>query len=397
MSASRAKSKSRGRRKPHPWWIPRKSRWTQYAAFIVVVTCLTIAGFAVKGAYDRMMTYPERPGPGSADPIHVEVPRGASFPRVLELLVDNGVLAEDEAMYFKVFVLHKGAARKTTAGPHTFRGDMTPVEILEELARQQKAEELSVTVPEGKNILEVAKILADAGLASEEEFLEAMYDRELLDALNIPGETVEGYLFPDTYKFRRGTEAAEVLGRMVMRHRQVFDGLRRRYRDAFKRLDKDLGWGDDEIVVLASIVEKETGAKHERPLIAGLFLNRLRFHGFKPKLLQTDPTIIYGCTVPKKKSAACQKFTDRIRTAQLRDKDNPYSTYAHEGLPPGPISNPGRAALEAVLAPKKSRFLYFVSRNDGTHEFSKTVSEHERWVEIYQRQGKVGKQEKPEG
>jgi UPF0755 protein len=375
--------------------MPRKSRWSQYAAFILVVTCLTIAGFAIKGAYERMLTYPERAGQGTAAPIEIEVPRGASFPEVLTLLVDNGVIAADEAVYFKLFVLHKGAARKTTAGPHQFRGDMTPLQIIDELARPQKAEEVSVTIPEGKNILEVAKIIADAGLSTEDDLLEAMYDPALLEQLKIPGETVEGYLFPDTYKFRRETPAAEVLTRLVQRHRRVYDSLRRTHRDSIEQLDKELGWGDNEVVILASIVEKETGAKHERPLIAGLFLNRLRFSSFKPKLLQTDPTIIYGCTVPKKKSAACQKFEDRIRTIQLRDQDNPYSTYAHEGLPPGPISNPGRAALEAVLAPKKSRFLYFVARNDGTHEFSKTVAEHERWVDIYQRQGKVGKQPKP--
>jgi UPF0755 protein len=157
-----------------------------------------------------------------------------------------------------------------------------------------------------------------------------------------------------------------------------------------KELEDQLGWGDHEIVVLASIVEKETGARHERPLIAGVFLNRLRFPSFSPKLLQTDPTIVYGCVVPTDKSAACQKFEGRIRTIHLRDKDNPYSTYAHEGLPPGPISNPGRDALEAVLSPKKSRFLYFVARNDGTHQFSKSVAEHEKAVDLYQRKGAVG-------
>ena len=114
-----------------------------------------------------------------------------------------------------------------------------------------------------------------------------------------------------------------------------------------------------------------------------MFLNRLRFTSFKPKLLQTDPTIIYGCTVPEQKSAACESFEGRIRRVHLRDPDNPYNTYTHEGLPPGPIANPGRAALEAVLRPEKTRYLYFVSRNDGTHQFSKTVEEHERAVDKY--------------
>jgi UPF0755 protein len=141
---------------------------------------------------------------------------------------------------------------------------------------------------------------------------------------------------------------------------------------------------------MASIVEKETGQPVERPRIASVFLNRLRFGSFQPKLLQTDPTIIYGCTVPTEKSAACEQFEGRIRRIHLQDQDNVYNTYTHEGLPPGPISNPGRAALEAVLAPEKSRYLYFVARNDGTHQFSKTRKEHEAAVDKYIRGNAVG-------
>lgn len=356
----------------------------------MVVASLGGAFFAARGAYLRLVSYPERSGRGDSEPVSVEIPRGASFPEVLELLVSEGVLGEEDSTYFKLFVLHKGAARKITAGAHRFRGDMTPVEILEELQRKQKVEEIRVTIPEGKHILEVASLLAQAGVADIESLEAAMRDEALLEKLGIEGKTVEGYLFPDTYKFRAGASAQEVVERMVKRHKQVFADLHRRHRDAAVKLDRILGWKDREIVILASIVEKETGVDHERPLIAGVFLNRLRFRSFQPKLLQTDPTIIYGCTVPREKSAACEKFEGRIRTIHLRDEDNPYSTYAHEGLPPGPISNPGRAALEAVLAPKKSRYLYFVARNDGTHEFSKTEAEHEKWVDIYQRQGVVG-------
>src|SRR5687768_1568244 len=132
---------------------------------------------------------------------------------------------------------------------------------------------------------------------------------------------------------------------------------------------KKKSWGDHEIVTLASIVEKETAAKHERPLIAGVFLNRMKFSSFKPKRLETDPTIVYGCTVPEKKSAECQKLEGRIRRIHLDDKDNPYSTYAIEGLPPGPISNPGKEALEAVLALIYSRspssVIYTLSLHDA--------------------------------
>lgn len=356
----------------------------------VVLLAVFGAFIALRGAYTRLLEYPERPGRGSSEPIEVTVPSGASFPQVLELLVEQGVIAKDEASYFKVYVLHKGAARKITAGEHTFRGDMTPAEVLEELERKQKVEEVTVTIPEGKNILEVAQILADAGLADPKRLVAAMRDPKLIEKLGLEGPSVEGYLFPDTYKFRAKSEPEQIIERLVQRHQQVFADLRRRHRKGVAKLENQLGWGEREIVTLASIVEKETGVGHERPRIAGVFLNRLRFSSFQPKLLQTDPTIIYGCTVPEEKSEACQKFEGRIRTIHLRDKDNPYSTYANEGLPPGPISNPGRAALEAVLDPEASRYLYFVARNDGTHEFSKSEAEHEKWVDLYQRQGQVG-------
>lgn len=392
--STKRKTKPRTRRKKRPWWKPKGSTRPQRWAFAVVLVALGGAAWAAHGAYERLSDYPSQRFSGDATPIEVEVPRGASFPQVLELLVEHGVLTSEDATAFKVYVLHKGAARKTTAGPHVFRGDMTPDEILEELQRKQKVAELRVTVPEGKNMLDVAQILADAGLGSRDELEATMRDRALLDALEITGPTAEGYLFPDTYKFAAKATPEQVVTKMVKRHRQVFAGLARSHRESLASLESSLGWGPEQVVTLASIVEKETGAKHERPLIAGVFLNRMKFSSFKPKLLQTDPTIIYGCTVPAEKSAACQKFEGRIRRIHLDDKDNPYSTYAHEGLPPGPISNPGKAALEAVLAPKKSRYLYFVARNDGTHEFSKSVAEHEKWVDLYQRKGQVGKPKK---
>lgn len=380
--SSKAKTPPAKRRK---WWIFRRSGIGQYIALIVVVVSLFVAASMARTAYERLMSYPDRAGAGSADPIAFTVPRGASFPQVLELLVEHEVIAAEDALYFKVFVLQEGAARKTTAGPHEFRGDMTPREILVELARRQKAAESRITIPEGNNILDVAQKLADAGVGDYDSNLAAMRDPTMLEELNIEGESVEGYLFPDTYKLVVGAPAKDAIVTMVKRHRQVYRDLRRRHRDAAAGLEKSLEWGDREIVILASIVEKETAAKHERPRIAGVFLNRLRFRSFEPKLLQTDPTIVYGCVGAVAKSEACKKFEGRIRRIHLNDKDNPYSTYAHVGLPPGPISNPGKAALEAVLAPEKSRYLYFVSKNDGTHVFSKSVKEHEHWVDVYQR------------
>jgi UPF0755 protein len=361
-------------------------RWT----FAIVVASVVALAWFVRASYQEIIAYPDEPAPGTSDAIVVEVPAGASFPEVLALLVDAGVVPADDATKFRLFVLHKGAARKVTAGKHTFRGDMTPVEVLDELQRKQERKTLRATVPEGKNMLDVAQILAAAGLSDAASLEAAMRDPKLLERLGIEGPTAEGYMFPDTYQFNVDDSAEVILEKMVKRHRDVYAELRRRYRNEAQELADDLQWDDHDIVTLASIVEKETGAKHERPLIAGVFLNRLRFSSFKPKRLETDPTIIYGCTIPVQKSEACKSFEGRIRRIHLRDPDNPYNTYTHEGLPPGPITNPGKAALEAVFAPKKSRFLYFVARNDGTHQFSKTVAEHEAAVELYQRQGAVG-------
>jgi len=381
--SSQAKASNAARKRK--WWIFRRSGIGQYIALVVVVVGLLVAVSMARSAYERLTAYPDRVGQGGEEPIRFEVPRGASFPQVLDLLVEHAVLPADEALYFKIFVLQEGAARKTTAGPHEFNAAMTPREIVVELARRQRSAETRITIPEGNNILEIATKLAEVGVGDYETNLAAMRDKALLKELKISGESVEGYLFPDTYKLLASATPQDAIRIMVARHRSVYRDLRRRHRDGASALEKSLEWGDAEIVILASIVEKETAAVRERPRIAGVFLNRLRFKSFEPKLLQTDPTIVYGCVAPVKKSAACEKFEGRIRRIHLRDKDNRYSTYANVGLPPGPISNPGRAALEAVLAPEKSRYLYFVSKNDGSHVFSKSVKEHEHWVDVYQR------------
>lgn len=370
--------------------LVKRSRLAQYIALAIFLVSIVLGGLWVRAEVRSLLAYPDRPGQGPSQTIDVEVPRGSGFSQVLQQIIDTGVLPADEALFFKLLVLHRGVAAKITAGHHTLRADMTPVEIIDELLRRQPSQEKRVTIPEGRNLLEVTAILEQAGLGKRDELLAAMRDPSLLAELEVEGPSFEGYLYPDTYMLPRTASPEQIIRRLVGRHRQVYSDLRRQHREAAEVLERALGWGDREIITLASIVEKETAARHERPLIAGVFLNRLRFQSFKPKRLETDPTIIYGCTVPIEKSEACKKFEGRIRRIHLRDPDNVYNTYTHEGLPPGPIANPGKAAIEAVLAPKKSRFLFFVSRNDGTHQFSKNMAAHERAVEKYMRQGAVG-------
>jgi UPF0755 protein len=368
----------------------RRSRRSSRLALAIVLLTLLFALCKVESLIDDVRNFPNKAMPCEAGAVHVDIPKGSGLTQVIKRLEESQVFCELSPAHFKIYVLHEGAAGKITAGKHEFRRNMSPAEILAELLRKPPAETYRVTVPEGKHHLEVAAILAKASGIAEADFIAAMRDAAFLKKMGIPRSSAEGYLFPDTYRFTLGMDAKQIVRHLVERHQQVYDDLRRRYAQHALRLQRDWGWEQPEIVTLASIVEKETGAGKERPLIAGVFLNRLRFASFKPKRLETDPTIIYGCTVALEKSKACGSWEGRIRTIHLRDTENPYNTYTHEGLPPGPISNPGRAALQAVFDPTPSRFLYFVSRNDGTHHFSATIAEHEAAVEKHMRQGVVG-------
>lgn len=349
---------------------------------------LVLAGIA--WAYRQISRFPDRPAGSAGRLIEVDVRRGASFKAISKELERQGVLRS--ASLFSWYGSYTGRSANVKAGRYRLPSDITPRRLLDVLAKGVPAPELRVVIPEGKNMLEVAEILVAAKISDRKSLLAAMRDGAFLLRLGVPlprlaavAPTIEGFLFPDTYRIKKGATAHEVLAAMWQRHRAVYYQLAHKYPARLAQLRKSLRWGHFEIATMASIVEKETGQKHERPLIAGLFLNRLLLGHFQPKLLQTDPTIVYGCTVPIGRSRACETFSERIRRIHLTDKENLYNTYTHEGLPPGPISNPGRAALEAVFAPKRSRYLYFVSRNDGTHYFSVTRSQHERAVDYYQR------------
>jgi UPF0755 protein len=220
-------------------------------------------------------------------------------------------------------------------------------------------------VPEGLTVREVGALLAARGLASVDEVRCLASDPEFLLAAGVPGPQLEGFLFPDTYRFAPTAGPSEILETMVRRFHERFDAERWR-RTAERALSIN------QVVTLASIIEKETGKAAERPLIAAVFTNRLRI-GMP---LQSDPTVIYG--IPD--------FGGDLTRADLT-RFSPYNTYVVGGLPPGPIANPGLASIDAALAPADSGALYFVSRNDGSHEFSTTLAEHNRAVARYQRGG----------
>jgi UPF0755 protein len=351
------------------------------ASVAVTTTALAVLGLIGYCAWDGWR-YPDEPTDPSGGQAAVTIKRGMRFPEILAELTAKRAVTRPT--YFRLYANFTGRAHKIRAGQYVLDRKLTPRQLLQRLVEGVKEEEVQVTIPEGKNMLEAVDLLAEAGVAPVDDLLARVRDPGFIAGLGLRGTTLEGYLFPDTYKFRPKTPAAKALGALVRRHRQVFEDLRSRHPEGADALKKKYKLSDRDVVTLASIVEKETGRPDERPRVASVYLNRLAFPTFTPRKLQADPTIIYGCVVPVTKSKACQKFDGRIRRLQLNDTENPYNTYAREGLPPGPIGNPGRAALEAVFAPEVSAYLYFVSRNDGSHAFARTEAEHSANVRRYQ-------------
>ena len=236
-------------------------------------------------------------------------------------------------------------------------------EILEVITQGQ-VKTWRVTLPEGSRAEEIAERLAASGLVDGEQFKAALRNPALAEELDVPTTDFEGYLYPDTYWLPQGLSPEEVVRILVGQFDRVWEA-------EIRTQAEETGLSRNEVVTLASIVEKETAAPPERARIAAVFLNRLR----KGMRLETDPTVIYGI----------EEFDGNLRRKHLRDKRNPYNTYQHFGLPPGPIANPGLAALRSVVNPEETDYLYFVSRNDGTHVFSRTYGEHTKAVDEYQR------------
>lgn len=290
----------------------------------------------------------------------VHIAPGSSSRQAAERLEEAGVIVSR----WPILALMRwtGAERELRAGEFLFSGAPSPREVLVRL-RTDGAAERRVTIPEGREADEVFAMLEGAGLGGADVFSQAATSPEWLLAMELPASGVEGYLFPDTYAFGTATTADSILEAMVRRHqRQTADLI-----DAAARA----GLSNHELVTLASVIERETGSAAERPLIAAVFHNRLR----QGMPLQSDPTAVYGVAGARGR---------RVRRADLA-RASDYNTYARRGLPPGPIANPGRAALEAAARPAAVDYLYFVSREDGTHEFSRTLEEHNRAVARYQR------------
>jgi UPF0755 protein len=353
----------------------------------VVVGSLVILAIVAVYFVNKVRSYPYERKAGSGAEVVVAIEPGMNFPKIAERLHQKGVV--DEPRWFRLYAMHRGVTTKVRVGEYKLKDNMTPEEVLDTLIAGVKDVTVAVTIPEGLHMLEVFDLIAKAGVVDRGKLEAAARDPKVLAKLGIEGPTIDGYLFPETYKFKLPSTPEEVLGKMVEQHRLTWDKVQREHGKELAKLKEKLGWSDRDVLIMASIVEKEAVVDSERPRIAQVFINRLTDPAFKPKLLQTDPTIRYGCSVTpeKDRSEGCKKWdpTQRLRRAQLDDKDNPYNTYTHEGLPPGPICSPGEEALVATVTPDGSDYFYFVAKDDKSHVFSKTVEEHERNVDKYMR------------
>jgi UPF0755 protein len=290
--------------------------------------------------------------------ITVVVPSGENFRAVADRLRAAGVIAQP--LLLRAYARVTGLDRSVRSGEFRFDEPISPVAVLALLQSPSDAER-QVTIPEGFTADQVAATLEERGYGGRDAFQCAMEDPALLLELQLPASGVEGFLFPDTYAFDPSAPPADIVRAMVLRFRTQTADL------AAKR--EAMGLSETAMVTLASVIEKETGQADERPLISGVFHNRLRL-GMP---LQSDPTVLYG------RGNGRSPLT-RTDLTSLQ----PYNTYVHKGLPPGPIANPGRAALEAAVVPAHTTALYFVSRNDGSHSFSETLDEHNRAVRRFQ-------------
>lgn len=303
-----------------------------------------------------------KPFRGYAEPaVLVEVERGWNSGRILEHLRTRGVLRDDFVPLVYLKVLRRGDSLK--AGIYEFREEMSPVEVIDTLVRGDVILR-TVVIREGLDRFAIGEAMAAAGFGSVEEWTRVTSEPDLVRDLSPEAESLEGFLFPDTYKLTPGTPPARIAGVMVQNFREKFGD---------KLAFISTGLSVHETVTLASIVETEARLPRERPMIASVYLNRIR----RKMLLQADPTVIYALKL-------AGRWDGNIRKDDLK-ADSPYNTYRAAGLPPGPIANPGLASLEAAANPAKTSFLYFVSRNDGSHVFSGSLAEHNRHVQEYQR------------
>lgn len=329
-------------------------KWIKILAPLLLIL---LAGAAI-GIYD-MSRYPDLVDALHGDAHTVTIEPGEGFRTTALKLNDLGLI--QSPLRFRLLARFSGVHRKIKAGEYQFYGTMTPRQIINTLV-EGKVLLYRVTIPEGFTLQQIAQTVAQAGFGDADTFYRLATDPEVVREQKLEGESLEGYLFPDTYYFPKNFPQEKIIDAMTQRFRDDIS-------DAWLARADTLNLTLHQVVTLASIIEKETGTPAERPLIASVFHNRLK----KGMRLETDPTVIYGI----------KDFDGNLTRKHLRTP-TPYNTYVIKGLPPGPIASPGHAALEAALYPAETDYLFFVSRKDRTHQFSSNLEDHREAVRKYQ-------------
>lgn len=312
--------------------------------------------------------------------VEIDWPEGIGSEEAAALLAEKGLVESRDTM--TIFLRATGGTTGFAAGPHLLPEGATPWELRRLLARSFLRPSAKLTIPEGYNRFDIAARVEKLRIAGRRAFLAATTDQALLDELGIErggqvgAESAEGYLFPATYEFGLDSDPRDVVRRLVAEANKRWESVLSQRQAGLASLRASLGWGRREVLTLASIIEKEAAVDDERPIIASVFLNRLLAPDFRPRRLQSDPTSSYGCVAWPAEAPSCAEFQGKPTPAINRDAKNRYSTYAHEGLPPGPIANPGARSIEAVLAPSATRFFYFVAAGGGRHTFSESLDAH---------------------
>ncbi len=305
----------------------------------------------------------------------VTVKRGWSLRKISTMLEQEGIIRNKE--FFMAMTTLLGKKGEMKAGEYVFHTKMRPLEVLKILVQGQVKRHL-VTIPEGLTLSEIGQLLEDLSILEKNAFLQKASSPDFIASLNLPffhskktlewlknrnGPMLEGFLFPNTYHFIKEMEPEEVIRAMVNQFIKIFN-------QDFIEKASHLGLSPMEVVILASMIEKESSLPEERPIISGVFHNRLK----KKMPLQSDPTVIYGIS----------PFDGNLTKEHLLTP-TPYNTYLYVGLPPTPICNPGRESIWAALHPASVPYLYFVSKNDGSHHFSTELEDHQRAVATYQK------------
>lgn len=323
----------------------------------LIVVFFLAAGIIGYDFYNKVKT----PYKGYEEPITINIMKGSSVSDIARLLYSHKIIAN--YYYFKIYYRLYFNKVSFKSGEYLFDQPMAMREVIRKLD-EGKVRLYKITIKEGLTIEETAELLAQSRSMSYDDFVEKARDTSLIRTLDDKARDLEGYLFPDTYHIRKDTGAAEMVASMVEKFKEHFS-------NTMKMKADELGMSIREVVILASLIEKETSSREERFLISSVFHNRLRIG----MALACDPTIIY---ILKKE----QRYDGDIRWEDL-EYDSPYNTRLHRGLPPGPICSPGYASIEAALFPENTKYLYFVAKDKKTHYFSKTLREHNRAVKKF--------------